>query len=216
MEDHFSGWREGLRHYLPWFSIAVLVSIVLTPLGYGWTAIPFWVVACCILLFFRDFQRPIQPDPAAVLAPADGTVVGVETIDETQHYDGPALRISIFMSVFNVHVNRAPCDCRVRDVRYAPGAYRNAMTDAASRLNESNALWLDTAHGPVTVRQISGAVARRIICRALPGKTLKQGEKFGMIKFGSRVEVYLPPDAEPLTGIGDKPRAGLSTIARFR
>lgn len=215
MDKHFSGWREGRRHYLPWFGIGLAAGILLAPFGYGWAGIPFLAVACCILAFFRDFPREVRPDAALALAPADGTVIGIERIEDTPHYEGPALCISIFMSVFNVHVNRAPCDCRVRDVRHAPGVYKNAMTDAAGRLNESNALWLDTDHGPVTVRQISGAVARRIVCRAGPGSALKQGDKFGMIKFGSRVEVYLPPNAEPLVRIGAKPRAGLAPIARF-
>ncbi len=185
-------------------------------MGCVWAGIPFWILASCMMLFFRDFTRQIPRDACAVLSPADGTVVGVERIEETPHYDGPALCISVFMSVINAHVNRAPCNCRVRDIRYAPGAYKNARTAEASRVNESNALWLDTDHGPITVRQISGAVARRIVCRAAPGNVLQQGEKFGMIKFGSRVEVYLTPDAVPMVEPGDRPRAGLTVLARFQ
>jgi len=103
----------------------------------------------------------------------------------------------------------------VQDIRYAPGAHKNAMKEEAGRVNESNALWLDTQWGPVTVRQISGAVARRIVCSAKPGTILKQGEKFGMIKFGSRVETYLPPDAEPLVQLNEKATAGVTRLAKF-
>ncbi len=216
MDTHFSGWREGMRHYLPWFAVAVMVTAAGAAMGCVWAGIPFWILAVCATLFFRDFSRRIALEASAVLSPADGTVVGVEKIEQTPHYEGPALCVSIFMSVFNVHVNRAPCDCRVHDIRYAPGAYKNAMKAEASRVNESNALWLDTDHGPITVRQISGAVARRIVCRTAPGKILKQGEKFGMIKFGSRVEVYLPQTAAAMVKPGDKPRAGLTVLARFQ
>ncbi len=215
MKDSFSGWREGLPHYLPFFVAGFIAVLGLRPFGYALLGAPLLALACCAMLFFRDFPRRIERDPSAVLAPADGTVAAIEHLEETPHYDGPTLRISIFMSVFNVHVNRAPCDGCVRDVRYAPGAYVNAMRPEASRVNESNALWLDTARGPVTVRQISGAVARRIVCRAQPGDKLNQGQKFGMIKFGSRVEVYLPPDAMATVKLGDKTRAGINTIAKF-
>ena len=156
METSFSGWREGRRHYLPWFVLAAIAAVVLWPFGYAWVGIPILLFACGTLLFFRDFKRDITEAPGEVLAPADGLIVGIEQLEETPHYDGPCLRISIFMSVLNVHVNRAPCDCTVREVKYAPGAYKNAMKEEASRVNESNAIWLDTQWGPVTVRQISG------------------------------------------------------------
>ncbi len=216
MEKPFSGWREGRRHYLPWFAVAFIAGVALWPFGYGWIGLPLLLFACCTLLFFRDFHRDIHPTPGAALAPADGVVAAIEHLEDTPHYDGPCLCIAVFMSVFNVHVNRAPCDCTVRDVRYAPGKYKNAMTDEASRVNESNALWLDTQWGPVTVRQISGAVARHIVCPAQPGVALKQGEKFGMIKFGSRVELYLPPKSEALVSLRQKTRAGITTLARFQ
>jgi phosphatidylserine decarboxylase len=173
------------------------------------------VVAFAALLFFRDFPRQGAAGPDELLSPADGTVVAIETLEEIPHYDGAAVRISIFMSVFNVHVNRAPFDGVVREVRYAPGAYKDARDPEASRVNESSALWLETERGPVTVRQISGAVARRIVCRARPGMGLKRGEKFGMIKFGSRVELYLPPGSQACVPVGAKTKAGLTILARF-
>ncbi|MCK5861802.1 MAG: phosphatidylserine decarboxylase family protein [Candidatus Hydrogenedentes bacterium] len=215
MERAFSGWREGRRHYLPWFIIAALTTGALWPLGYAWLGIPVLLFACGTLLFFRDFPRTVTGISGEVIAPADGTVVAIEEIEETPHYDGRCLRISIFMSVFNVHVNRAPCDCTVRDIRYAPGAYKNAIKEEASRVNESNAVWLDTQWGKVTVRQISGAIARHIVCPVKLGTALKQGEKFGMIKFGSRVEVYLPTDTEALVELKQKTCAGITRLAKF-
>lgn len=215
MSIPFSGWREGLPHYLPWFAIALIATGALRHSGYPWLSIPFWLFAFGTLMFFRDFPRTAPAQAHEVISPADGTVVAVESLAESPHYDGPSTRISIFMSVFNVHVNRAPFDGTVRDVRYAPGAYKNAMKPESSQVNESNALWLDTERGLITVRQISGAIARRIVCRAEPGTRLERGERFGMIKFGSRVEVYLPPEVEPLVAPGDKPRAGVTILARF-
>jgi phosphatidylserine decarboxylase len=215
METPFSGWREGMPYYLPLFAAALVLAFALRPYGYTWVAIPILIVACCIALFFRDFPRSITVESGAVVAPADGTLAAIEHLEETPHYDGACLRISIFMSVFNAHVNRAPCDCTVMEVRYAPGAFKNAMLPESSQTNESNAVWLDTRWGPVTVRQISGAVARRIVCRATPGISLTQGEKFGMIKFGSRVEVYLPPEAQSVASVNQKTRAGQTVIARF-
>jgi phosphatidylserine decarboxylase len=215
METPFSGWKEGRRHYLPWFVLAAVVTVVLWPFGFAWAGIPLFVFACGTLLFFRDFPRTVTKSSGEVIAPADGTVVAIEELTETPHYEGPCLRISIFMSVFNVHVNRAPCDCTVRDIRYAPGLYKNAMKPEASRVNESNALWLATQWGPVTVRQISGAIARRIVCPVKPGTILTQGEKFGMIKFGSRVEVYLPPGTVASVALNRKTQAGITKLAKF-
>lgn len=215
MDIPFSGWREGLPHYLPWFALALMATVGLRYAGHTWMSIPLWLLAFGVLLFFRDFPRSGAAGPGELICPADGTVVAIETLADTPHYDGPALRISIFMSVFSCHVNRAPFDGRVREVKYAPGAFRDARDPDSSRVNESSALWLDTDRGLVTVRQISGAVARRIVCRAKPGMTLSRGEKFGMIKFGSRVEIYLPPGTTPLVEPGVKTRAGDTVLARF-
>ncbi len=183
--------------------------------GYAWAGIPVLLLGIAMMLFFRDFPRTITAAPNEIVSPADGTVVAIEDLDETPHYAGPCRRVSIFMSVFSVHVNRAPFDGTVRDVIHAPGQYKNAMSPEASKVNESNALWLDTTRGPITVRQISGAVARHIVCAAKPGMTLAKGEKFGMIRFGSRAELYLPPGTEVCVKEGDKVNAGIVTVARF-
>jgi phosphatidylserine decarboxylase len=215
METPFSGWQEGMRYDLPLFVLALVATALLWRFYTPWASLPFWVAAVFVLCFFRDFPRHHDADPATLISPADGTVVAIEDLEESPHYDGPCRRVSIFMSVFNAHVNRAPFDGEVRDVRYMPGEYLNAMKEEASKVNESNALWLDTAQGLVTVRQISGAVARRIVCRAEPGMKLTRGEKFGMIKFGSRVEVYLPPGTEVLVSLKQKTRSGKTSLAKF-
>lgn len=199
MNEPFNAWMQGVWYYGPVLGIGVLFLV----LGLG------------MLLFFRDFPREITAQPNEVVSPADGTVVAIEELNETPHYDGPCLRVSIFMSVFNAHVNRAPFDAVVREVRYAPGYFVNAMKSEASQVNESNALWLDTAKGPITVRQISGAVARRIVCPMRPGLKLVKGEKFGMIKFGSRVELYLPVGTEICVKLNQKVFAGTTIMARF-
>lgn len=210
----FSGWREGLPLYGPLLAAALLMALVLRPWSWSWAGGVPLMAGLAVMAFFRDFPRHCPGQPDVFYAPADGTVSAVEDLAETPHYEGPCRRISIFMSVFNAHVNRAPCVGKVRAVRYAPGCYRDARDPESSQVNESNALWLDTDHGLVTVRQIAGAVARRIVCPAQEGMRLEAGQKFGMIRFGSRVELYLPPGTEVLVKKGDITRAGLTPTAR--
>ncbi|HIJ74058.1 MAG TPA: phosphatidylserine decarboxylase family protein, partial [Candidatus Hydrogenedentes bacterium] len=149
------------------------------------------------------------------VAPADGVVVGIEDLDECPHYDGPCRRLSIFLSILDVHINRAPLEGIVRQIDYWPGKFHNAMKAESSECNESNAVWLDTAHGLVTVRQISGAIARSIVCVPSVGDRLGPGQKFGMIKLGSRTELCLPLDATICVKMKQKVRAGTSVVARF-
>lgn len=199
MNEPFNAWIQGAWYYGPLLGAGL--ALLLAGLG--------------ILMFFRDFPRAITAAPNEVVSPADGTVVAIEDLEETEHYEGPARRVSIFMSIFNAHVNRSPFDGVVREVKYAPGRYRNAMNPESSRVNESKAVWLDTAKGPMTVRQISGAVARRIVCPLQKGAHLEKGEKFGMIRFGSRVELYLPPGTEVCVEVKDKVYAGATVLARL-
>ncbi len=199
MNESFNAWLEGVWYYGP----VLCAGVVLVLLGGG------------MMLFFRDFHREITAGPGEVVSPADGTVVAIEDLEDTPHYEGPCRRVSIFMSVFSAHVNRAPFAGTVEDVQYAPGRYVNAMKAESSKVNESNALWLGTAKGPITVRQISGAVARHIVCRAGIGQSLAKGEKFGMIRFGSRAELYLPPGTEVCATLNEKVHAGTSVLARF-
>jgi phosphatidylserine decarboxylase len=203
-------------YYGPVIAGGAVLCLALFPLGFWWAGVPVVVLGLAMMLFFRDFPRAITAAPNEVTSPADGTVVAIEDLTDTPHYTGSTRRVSIFMSVFSVHVNRAPFNCTVKDVRYAPGKYRDARDPNCSKVNESNAVWLDTEKGPITVRQISGAVARHIVCPAKPGILLTKGEKFGMIRFGSRVELYLPPGTEVCVSLNQKVNAGTTIMARFQ
>jgi phosphatidylserine decarboxylase len=190
----------------PW--VIVLVESVLA------------VVLVWALMFFRDPQRRSPSDGNLLLAPADGRITDLAQVQENDFIGGSALRIGIFLSIFNVHINRAPCSVRVETVTYKKGSYKNAMNPQSSRVNESNNLGLVRTAAPrdkLVLRQISGAIARRIVCRTAPGKELAGGEQFGMIKFGSRTELYVPlrEDVKCLVQIGDKVRAGLTPLIRY-
>ncbi|MBI2424825.1 MAG: phosphatidylserine decarboxylase [Candidatus Hydrogenedentes bacterium] len=214
MTKPFSGWREGARFYLPVLIPGILLA-ALAPTPWNGAGAFLLLVAFCVAAFFRDFPRTITAAPDEVVSPADGTIVAIEDLDESPHYSGPSRRISIFLSVFNAHLNRAPFDGEVSGVKYASGQFKDARLPETSKINESNAVWMETAKGPVTVRQISGAVARRIVCPVTEGTRLTKGEKFGMIRFGSRTELYLPPGTEVLIANGDKVYAGTTIVARF-
>lgn len=212
----FSAWREGAIHY----AMSIILPVLLYPAcrGQYWTTMCLGLFPICgifLLFFFRDPKRVIAAGPSEVVSPADGTVVAVEELEETPHYKGPCRRISIFLSILSVHVNRAPFDGTIQDIRRKHGGFLFAMKPEASERNESNDVWLETPRGPMTVRQITGVVARRIVCRAKVGDTLVKGEKFGMIKFGSRTELYLPQSAEVCVKASDKVKAGTSVVARF-
>jgi len=173
------------------------------------------------LMFFRDPQRRTIENDAMLLAPADGRIADIETVDERDFIGGPALRIGIFLSIFNTHINRAPCSAKVEKITYRPGKYLSAMNRRAGKVNESNNLALRRTGSPqdrLLVRQISGAIARRIVCAAREGQQLASGERFGMIKFGSRTELYLPAGdrIECMVRIGDRVKAGLTPLARYR
>lgn len=211
MTKSFSAWRQGARYYGP--LLAVGAGSLL--LGHGWVAAPLLAAGACVLGFFRDPSRAITAGPGEIVCPADGTIVGVEQLDASPHYDGPCLRIAIFLSVFNVHVNRAPADGAVTAIDYRPGLFLNALKERSSEANESNAVHMQTAHGPMTVRQISGAIARRIVCIPEVGEHLAKGERFGMIQFGSRTELFLAPSAEALVKPKQKVKAGTTIVARF-
>jgi len=173
------------------------------------------------LSFFRDPPRVIPRDDALLLAPADGTVRDIETVEETTFIGGPALRIGIFLSVFNVHINRSPCDAKIEKITYHRGKFRSAMSPLAGKVNESNDVAMVRAKRPydrLLVRQISGAIARRIVCATRAGQQLAAGKQFGMIKFGSRTELYVPAGeyVECIVRIGDKVKAGVTPLAKYR
>jgi phosphatidylserine decarboxylase len=203
--------REGW----PFIALAVAAAAsVGLAAGWGWSA-PFWLAALFVLQFFRDPPRAVPGDPRAVLSPADGRVVAVGRARDP-YLEREALKISVFMNVFNVHSNRAPVDGTVRQRWYHPGRFVNAALDKASLENERNALWFRTRAGDdVTCVQIAGLIARRILCYVGEGAELERGQRFGFIRFGSRVDVYLPADAEPRAGLGDKVHAAESVLARL-
>ena len=200
--------REGW----PFLIAAVLVSLLVT-WWLGWWSIPFWLATVFILQFFRDPAREVPDDPRAVVSPADGRIVEVSRARDPW-LERDALKLSVFMNVFDVHSNRAPVDGTVKERWYFPGAFVNAALDKASVENERNALWLQTREGhDVTCVQVAGLIARRILCYVGAGAELSRGERFGFIRFGSRVDVYLPPDAEPKAAIGEKVYASTSVLA---
>jgi len=217
------GWPQVL--VLPAIVLAVMAALL--PAA---SVLPSWVlwlleglltaILMVILAFFRDPRRTPPADKNLLLAPADGKVTCVEKVQEGNFIKGPAIRIYIFMNIFNVHINRCPCNARVEKITHRPGRHKNAMAAEAARVNESNELWLTRTDQPqdkLIVRQIAGAVARRIVCTAGEGQTLTAGEKFGMIKFGSGTDLYLPAreDVKILVKRGDKVKAGLSPLARY-
>ncbi|MGH8600903.1 MAG: phosphatidylserine decarboxylase [Burkholderiales bacterium] len=203
--------REGW----PFVAAAVVAALVVQVFaGIIW-AWPLWLLALFVLQFFRDPPRRIPGDPRTVLAPADGRVMAVERVRDPW-LDRDALRISVFMNVFNVHSNRSPVDGEVRDAWYHPGKFLNAALAKASVENERNALWLRTADGAdITCVQVAGLVARRILCYVKKGEQVARGQRFGFIRFGSRVDLYLPPDARPVAAVGDKVHATATILAEL-
>jgi phosphatidylserine decarboxylase len=202
--------REGW----PFLAIIFVVSAAVTYFSPAWS-IPFWIIAVFILQFFRDPPRTIPQNPDAVLSPVDGRIVVVAKAHDP-YADREALKISVFMNVFNVHSNRAPVDGKIQRIQYFPGKFVNADLDKASLENERNALTISTAKGQiVTCVQVAGLIARRILCYMHAEDMLARGQRYGFIRFGSRVDVYLPPDATPKVAVGDKVSATETILAEF-
>lgn len=188
---------------------AAAAGAVVTWLAGPWYAVPLYLAAAFCLWFFRDPERAVPPGDVAV-APADGKVVAIKA-------EGPALtRISIFLNIFDVHVNRAPVAGRISGVFYKKGTFRPAQRDECSEINEQNTLVIDSAGGEVAFKQIAGLIARRIVCWKKPGDTVRTGERVGLIKFGSRCDVLLGPEWEIGVRTGMRVRAGSSVLARRR
>jgi phosphatidylserine decarboxylase len=204
--------REGW----PFIALSVGAALAVAVFAGPWWSLPLWVVAVFVVQFFRDPGRSFDAGSDAVISPADGRIVAVEKARDP-YLERDALKVSVFMNVFNVHSNRVPVDGEVREVRYFPGRFFNAAIDKASLENERNAVVIDTADGTrVTCVQIAGLIARRILCYAKPGDRVERGQRFGFIRFGSRVDVYLPPDAMPRATLGDVVFAGQTVLAELR
>lgn len=210
--------REGYPFIVCSAGLTLLLAVAAWKLCSVVLAAPaalFSVVTLFILYFFRNPERTPPIDGHAVVAPADGTVIVAECVPETP-LGAPALKISIFMSVFNVHVNRVPFDGTVVDTFYHRGKFFDARDGRASFENERNGIVLETANGVrMAFVQIAGLIARRIVCYARTGDALKRGERYGLIRFGSRVDVYLPVDVQPLVKLGDVTVAGETVLGRL-
>lgn len=180
-----------------------------------------FIILVWVFSFFRDPPRTIVQDSTLLLSPADGTIMAAEELPSYEGFDGPVLRVEIFLSIFNVHINRMPCRVQVGTIRYKPGQFLDARNPQCSKVNEANEIEifrLDDPKDRLLVRQISGAIARRIVCQALTGQQYSAGAKFGMIKFGSCTELYIPVRSNLVCMVkkGDKVKAGLTIIARYR
>lgn len=202
--------RPGLRF------ICIALALFLIGLAAEWCAasVFFLLLLGFVTWFFRDPERPTPPEGFG-LSPADGRVIKIERVADNPYTGAAAMKVSIFMNVFNVHVNRAPVSGRILRQTYFPGAFVNASFDKASERNERNAVLIETRQGPVAMVQIAGLIARRIVSWVGEGDELRRGRRFGMIRFGSRLDLYLPENSEIMVAIGQNVSAGWSPVWRI-
>ena len=204
--------REGW----PFLIGSITIALLLSGIAGGIVELLSWVVVLFVVQFFRDPPRDIPLDEGAVLSPADGRIVAVERVNDP-YVQREAIKVSVFMNVFNVHSNRSPVDGTVQQVWYFPGKFVNADLDKASTENERNAVWLKTVNGEdITAVQVAGLIARRILCYVKACDVLTRGQRYGFIRFGSRVDVYLPLDASVKVSIGDKVAATTTILAMLQ
>ena len=200
--------REGWPHV----AIAIAVALLATAFLGGWSLL-FWALAAFVIQFFRDPPRHVPVEPGIAVSPADGRVLLVQKARDP-YLQRDALKVSVFMNVINVHSNRSPVEGIVKQRWYQGGKFFNASLDKSSDENERTALWIRTDEGvDLTCVQVAGFVARRILCYANAGDRLARGQRYGFIRFGSRVDVYLPVGTTPRVSIGDKVTAGETVFA---
>ncbi len=203
--------REGW----PFLAIVAILALALQSFGLTFLSVLAWILFIFVLQFFRDPPRYIPAQKNAVVSPADGRIVAVERVEDP-YAQREALKISVFMNVFNVHSNRIPIGGEIKSVDYFPGLFVNADLDKASTQNERNAVVIHTESGAtVTAVQVAGLIARRILCYVKPSETVEKGQRYGFIRFGSRVDVYLPTDSVPKVAIGDKVSASSTVLAEL-
>jgi phosphatidylserine decarboxylase len=203
--------REGW----PFLAIVAILALALQSFGLTFLSVLAWILFIFVLQFFRDPPRYIPAQKNAVVSPADGRIVAVERVEDP-YAQREALKISVFMNVFNVHSNRIPIGGEIKSVDYFPGLFVNADLDKASTQNERNAIVIHTESGAtVTAVQVAGLIARRILCYVKPSETVEKGQRYGFIRFGSRVDVYLPTDSVPKVAIGDKVSASSTVLAEL-
>ena len=210
--------REGFL----FIAIAALIAVGTFALALNRRSWPLWLaavvlitVAIWVAYFFRDPERTGERGERLVISPADGKVVQISEVDEPAFLKEKAIRISIFMNVFNVHVNRYPVSGVVRYVQYNPGKFFNAAEDKASLENEQSSVGIESGSNHVLVRQIAGLIARRIVTYSTNGQRVQQGDRMGIIRFGSRVDVFLPTTARPRVKVGDNTFAGVTVVAEL-
>ncbi|MDQ1239103.1 MAG: phosphatidylserine decarboxylase [Thermodesulfobacteriota bacterium] len=204
------------REAYPFMIAFFLPSVIAWWWVYPWVSLVFLCLTAFVAFFFRNPERVIPGIQGAVLAPADGVVAEVLDLTASENLPGvPLRRVSIFMSVFNVHVNRAPVSGKVTRIVHIPGTFVDAREASASLRNERNSLTIITEAGEFEVVQIAGKIARRIVCWVTEGDNLNRGDRFGLIRFGSRVDVYMPLQASITVTVGSKVKAGETAIARY-
>ncbi len=214
----FARWGLAELQLMSYPLVAIIIALAFT--RFWWLGIAPAVVLVLIVYFFRDPPRRVPDEPGLLVSPADGKVVEITQLDHHEFVGGPAIRIGIFLSIFNVHINRAPAAVRCLGLEYKPGKYLNALKPESARENEAVAILFEddaTPHRRYVVRQIAGAIARRIVCATRIGEHWERGGKFGMIKLGSRTELIIPQDEslEIITQVGEKVKAGSSKMAKY-
>lgn len=203
--------REGW----PFLAVTAVIALALQSFDLTFLSVLVWIFFLFELQFFRDPPRYIPSQANAIVSPADGRIVAVERVEDP-YAQRESLKISVFMNVFNVHSNRISMGGEIKKVAYFPGLFVNADLDKASTDNERNAVIIQTESGAtVTLVQVAGLIARRILCYAKPGDKVEKGQRYGFIRFGSRVDVYLPPDSVPKVAIGDKVSASSTILAEL-
>lgn len=226
-EDDPFRWREGIPfarwglaelQLMGWPMLAATIALAASPWWY--LAIVPGVLLGLIVYFFRDPRRDVPGGAGLVVSPADGTVVDITELEQDEFVEGPVVRVGIFLSIFNVHINRMPVAAKVLSLKYSPGAFYDARLPECAAYNENMWIGIEAEEAPfrkIAMRQISGKVARRIVCDMKPGESLPRGHKLGMIKFGSRTELFLPrtDDLQIAVKLGDKLQGGVSIVARY-
>jgi phosphatidylserine decarboxylase len=208
--------RDGYPFILIGLVVTIILILVATKWDSGWIfgiAVVFGLLTLFTTFFFRDPERSVPVTPGMLVSPADGKVIRIDTLDTHQFVGGPTIKVSIFLSVFDVHVNRIPADGRIDYVKYNPGKFFAAWVDKASELNEQTEIGMTTSQGSkIMFKQIAGLIARRIICRLKPEQTVGAGERFGMIRFGSRTELFVPAGSRIDVKVGDMVAGGRTII----
>lgn len=197
----------------PYLTVGLLLTAALAAAGLPSLTVAVGALTIGVASFFRDPRRQVNADPRRILSAADGKVVNI--VGEAKGFPPGTRCVSIFLSVFNVHVNRSPVAGRVSDIAYRPGSFLPAFREKASDLNEQNLITLETERGPMGMKQIAGLIARRIRCWKKPGDLVQQGERIGFITFGSRVDLFIPPAAALKVAVGDKVWGGTTIVAEY-